>query len=209
MRVPSSHRNLVAQSGSEFRLKMQVLAEPLEHNGSSNKMINGMATEPWESELTHSLQEYFSQLPLAFHRYQNQPFVIAPLSRLTGVLGYLKAEAGFDTLVDMTAVDYRTREPRFDLIYILYSLERNERIRIQTGVADGEEAPSATGVFAGCNWLEREIYDMFGIAFTGHPNLRRILLPEEWTGFPLRKEHIIHQQDHRWIEENLGAQAID
>src|SRR6266849_1457948 len=78
---------------------------------------------------------------------------------------------------------------QFDLVYILYSFARNERMRIKTAVADGAKPATATTVFATANWIEREIFDMFGIQFEGHPDMRRILLPEEWEGFPLRKEY--------------------
>jgi NADH-quinone oxidoreductase subunit C len=109
--------------------------------------------------------------------------------------------------VDLTAVDYPARPERFELIYVLYSFTRNERIRIKTIVADGQRPRSASGVHLGANWLEREVYDMFGIGFEGHPNMQRILLPEEWQGYPLRKDYGIIQMDNRWVQENLGIES--
>jgi NADH:ubiquinone oxidoreductase subunit C len=76
------------------------------------------------------------------------------------------------------------RAERFDVVYILYSFSRNERMRVKTMVADGAKPATATTVHATANWLEREVFDMFGIQFEGHPDMRRILLPEEWDGFP-------------------------
>ena len=107
----------------------------------------------------------------------------------------------YDFLVDLTAVDYRDRNPRFDLIYIFYSFERNERVieRLQVD----EVAPTLTNRFASANWLEREVFDMFGIRFEGHPNLKRILMPEGWVGHPLRKEYPIAQPDEAWIAANM------
>jgi NADH-quinone oxidoreductase subunit C len=77
-------------------------------------------------------------------------------------------------------------------------------MRVKTYIAEGYKPETATGVHLTANWLEREAYDMFGIEFAGHPDLRRILLPEEWEGFPLRKDYSILKQDDRWVQENLG-----
>ena len=108
---------------------------------------------------------------------------------------------GFDFLVDLTAVHYPSRVPEFDLVYLLYSFGRNERVLLKTEV--DQTANSIVDIFAGANWLEREVYDMFGIQFTGHPNLKRILLPEGWKGHPLRKEYPIAQPDQAWVERNM------
>lgn len=116
-------------------------------------------------------------------------------------ISHLKVSLGFDFLVDLTAVHYPSRVPEFDLVYVLYSFGRNERVLFKTEV--DETAASIVDIFAGANWLEREVYDMFGIHFTGHPNLKRILLPEGWEGHPLRKEYPIAQPDQAWVERNM------
>ncbi len=121
------------------------------------------------------------------------------------LIEYLKAGPGFDYLVDITAVDWPKRAERFDLVYILYSFARNERVRIKTQIADGYRPATVVGVHLTANWLEREVFDMFGIEFAGHPDLRRILMPDEWQGHPLRKDYPILQQDQRWVEENLDG----
>jgi NADH-quinone oxidoreductase subunit C len=90
--------------------------------------------------------------------------------------------------VDVTAVDWKKREPRFDVVYHFYSFSKNDRIRVKCGVADGEEVPSIAEVFLSANWSERETWDMFGIRFSGHPDLRRILTWEGFNGHPLRKD---------------------
>ena len=100
-------------------------------------------------------------------------------------------DGGFEMFVDLTAVDYyRQRSgPRFDVVIVLLSLRHNLRLRILVGV-DGEvpAAPSITGVYTGANFYEREVFDLFGIDFTGHPDLTRIMLPDDWEGHPLRKD---------------------
>ncbi|MBI3405020.1 MAG: NADH-quinone oxidoreductase subunit C [Acidobacteria bacterium] len=113
----------------------------------------------------------------------------------------------FDFLADLTAVDWPRREKRFDLILNLYSFSRNERLRLKVHVGDGESVSSVTTVWAVANWLERECFDMFGIRFEGHPNLMRILLPDEWQGHPLRKDYDILTQDTAWVRENLGIES--
>ena len=102
---------------------------------------------------------------------------------------------------------YPARAEQFDLVYILYSFARNERIRIKALIEDGYRPATATGVHLSANWLEREVFDMFGIEFANHPDMRRILLPEEWEGYPLRKEYSILKQDDRWVKENLGIES--
>ena len=118
-----------------------------------------------------------------------------------------KLEADFDYLVDITAVDYPKRAERFDLLYVLYSFPRNERIRVKTMIAEGHCPETAVGVHLAANWLEREVFDMFGIQFEGHPDMRRILLPEEWEGYPLRKDYGILRQDDNWVRANLGIES--
>ena len=166
-----------------------------------------MAAVPWESELTKQLKEQFAGEITEFSTYLGQNFLVCTLAATIPILEFLKLEADFDYLVDLTAVDYPKRAERFELFYILYSFARNERIRIKTSVADGAKAATATGVYAAANWLEREVFDMFGIHFSGHPDMRRILLPEEWEGFPLRKEYGLIQQDERWVKENLHIES--
>jgi NADH-quinone oxidoreductase subunit C len=166
-----------------------------------------MAATPWESDLTKQLKEQFGDRISEFSTYLGQNFLICKPDASIPILEFLKLEADFDYLVDITAVDYPKRPERFDLFYILYSFARNERIRIKTAIADGAKPATATTVHATANWLEREVFDMFGIQFEGHPDMRRILLPEEWEGFPLRKEYGLIQQDDRWVKENLNIES--
>jgi len=104
-------------------------------------------------------------------------------------------------------VHYPKREKQFDVVWVLYSFARNERIRVKAQIADGETLPSSVPIWPTANWLEREVFDMFGIRFDGHPDLKRILLPEGWKGFPLRKDYGILQQDQEWVQINLGIES--
>ena len=166
-----------------------------------------MAATPWDSELARDLRDRFPDQIGETSTYLGQDFLIAKPDAIISILEYLKLEADFDYLVDITAVDWPKKPERFELVYILYSFAHNRRVRVKTSIADGYRPASAVGVHLTANWLEREVYDMFGIEFAGHPDLRRILLPEEWQGFPLRKEYSIVQQDERWVRENLGIES--
>jgi NADH-quinone oxidoreductase subunit C len=99
------------------------------------------------------------------------------------------AECAMDMPVDITAVDYPDRAQRFDLVLSLRSLVKKHRIRVKTRLAEGEKALSVIGVWEGVNWPEREVFDMFGIVFDGHPSLTRILMPDDWDGHPQRKDY--------------------
>lgn len=118
------------------------------------------------------------------------PILYVRKERLVELLSFLKGEPGFDYafLSDITATDEES-EPRFEVVYNLYSVQKHYRIRVKTRVRDGEEVPTAVSVWAGANWAEREIFDMFGVRFKGHPDLRRILMDGRFVGHPLRKDY--------------------
>jgi NADH-quinone oxidoreductase subunit C len=126
---------------------------------------------------------------------------IVPTGDLYAALEYLKRERRFDLLVDITCVDYlhyRGASDRFGLVYLLAGTETNERITVRAFLNEPNlTVPSVVPLWEGANWLEREVYDMFGITFAGHPDLRRILLPEEFTAFPLRKDYPLQGRGER------------
>jgi NADH-quinone oxidoreductase subunit C len=161
---------------------------------------------PWDSPMIAKLKRtYGSGIdPLT---YLGQNYMVADSSLIPELLQVLRSEEQFDYCVDITAAHYPKREKQFDVIWILYSFARNERIRVKTQIADGAALPSSVPIWPGANWLEREVYDMFGIRFDGHPDLKRILLPEEWKGHPLRKDYGILQQDNEWVQINLGIES--
>ena len=162
-----------------------------------------MAATPWDNELTQRLAARFGASITGFATYLGQNFVTAEPSAVPAIVEHLKSNEQFDYLVDVTAVDWPADAQRFELIYILYSFARNERMRVKTRVAEGEKPHSVVGIHLTANWLEREVFDMFGIEFAGHPDLRRILMPDEWQGYPLRKDYKITQMDNAWVKENL------
>jgi len=139
--------------------------------------------------------------------YLGQKYMVVDRSLIPEILQVLRDQEQFDYCVDITAVHYPSREKPFEVVWILYSFARNERIRVKTLIADGEALPSSVPIWATANWIEREVYDMFGIRFEGHPDLKRILLPEGWKGHPLRKEYGIIQQDKEWVQINLGIES--
>jgi NADH-quinone oxidoreductase subunit C len=139
--------------------------------------------------------------------YLGQNYLEVNRSLIPEILRNLRDDEKFDYCVDITAVHYPKREKQFDVLWILYSFPRNERVRVKTQIADGESLPSAVSIWPTANWLEREVYDMFGIKFDGHPDLKRILLPDGWKGHPLRKDYGILQQDQEWVQINLGIES--
>ncbi|HKF58468.1 MAG TPA: NADH-quinone oxidoreductase subunit C [Blastocatellia bacterium] len=119
-------------------------------------------------------------------------------------------DAAFDMCADLTLVHWPDRKDQeLDLVINLYSVSHNRRLRVKASMADGDSCPSLTGVWAGADWMEREAYDMFGVKFEGHPDLRRILLPEDWPGFPLRKEYPIEYRDNEWTDKHLDYREVD
>lgn len=118
----------------------------------------------------------------------DQDVVRLPPDRLLD-FGKAAREAGFEMLVDVTAVDWLAGSPRFDVVINLLSMQHALRLRVI--VETDEEVPSLVSVWPGANYAEREVYDMFGIVFNGHPDLTRILMPDDWEGFPLRKDFAV------------------
>jgi len=166
----------------------------------------GPVPTPWDSPMVAKFKrEYGSGVdPLT---YLGQDYMVVDRSLIPEILQILRNEEQFDYCVDITAVHYPKREKQFDVIWILYSFARNERVRVKTQIADGETLPSSVPIWATANWLEREVYDMFGIKFDGHPDMKRILLPDGWKGHPLRKDYGILQQDNEWVQINLGIES--
>jgi len=121
-----------------------------------------------------------------------------PADRLVEVCTFLRddPELAFTMLVSVSGVDYLPRDPRFEVVYHLLSIPKNARFVLKVEVREEDpKVPTVTGVWPTANWLERETYDFYGIAFTGHPDLQRILLPEEWVGWPLRKDSPLGYQE--------------
>ncbi len=113
------------------------------------------------------------------------------------------SESPFDYMIDVSALDYLGDQERFLMVYQLYSYATGRLLRVKSRFGEGDPVPSMTSIWKTADWLEREVYDMFGILFSGHPDMKRILLPEDWHGFPLRKDYDIKLQDQSWIRNHL------
>lgn len=167
----------------------------------------GPKPQPWDSAMVGSLKSQYGSGIKEASTYVGQNYIVADSSLVYEILLRMRDDELFDYLVDVTAVHYPKREAQFDVVYILYSFKKNERVRVKTQIKDGEKLRSVFGIWPTANWLEREVYDMFGIGFEGHPDLKRILLPDGWKGHPLRKDYPILQQDKEWVQSNLGIES--
>ncbi len=154
---------------------------------------------PAASPALDALKARFGELPTS--EFRGDTRVVVGKERLAEVMEFLKDSANFDLLVDVTCVDYlnyRGATDRFGLAYLLANTITNERITIRCYVNEPDlSVPSIVPLWNGANWLEREVYDMFGILFDGHPELRRILMPEEFTAYPLRKDYPLQGRGER------------
>jgi len=119
------------------------------------------------------------------------PWITVKPRSIVSVLKILRDDRALDykLLTDLTCLDRPEREKRFGVVYILYSVTHNKRLFLRVWVGEGEAVPTVSAVFPSANWAEREVYDLFGVIFEGHPDLRRIELPDEWEGHPLRKDY--------------------
>jgi NADH-quinone oxidoreductase subunit C len=140
-----------------------------------------------------AVQSRFSQAVVEVVEHRDEQTIVLNTESLVDVCNYLKKQLQYNMLETITAVDWPERVPRFDVIYQLLSLPNQCFIRLKLRVGQRREehpaVPSITAIWPGANWYEREIYDLFGITFTGHPDLRRILMPMDWTTHPLRKDY--------------------
>jgi len=140
------------------------------------------------TELAERLLERFADAPVA----RGEVTVVVARDDLHRALGYLRDQddLAFDVLADLTATDWPDREPRFWIAYELYSMRHRHRLRVKLGVtSDQTSVPTVVPLFPTADWFEREVYDFFGIEFEGHPDLRRIIMPDDWDGHPLRRDY--------------------
>lgn len=160
--------------------------------------------------LHSQIQEVFKDKVVRIHADHGDETVIVRRDALIEILTYLKQNPVFDfnMLIDLTAVDGLEMKwkPRFETVYHLYSLSKNHRLRIKVQVDEKEAVlPSAVNLWPAANWFEREVWDMFGIRFEGHPNLKRILLYEEFQGHPLRKDYPVNKRQPLVPPRNSGV----
>jgi NADH-quinone oxidoreductase subunit C len=160
-----------------------------------------------DNDLVKRYKEKFGSAILEAWIDRKQSILVVSREMLGDIALYSRDDEKFDWLSDLTAVDWPKRDKRFDIVLNMYSMEKNERLRLKAHASADERVPSVQGIWSTANWMEREAYDMFGVIFEGHPDLKRILLPDEWQGFPLRKDYDILTQDTAWVRENLGIES--
>jgi NADH-quinone oxidoreductase subunit C len=154
------------------------------------------------SAILARLQERFGAAVLATHDHRGDHTAVVERGVVLDVLRFCRDEPALrlDMLMDLTAVDYlnypgREAGPRFEIVYILYSVSENHRVRVKVGVEEDDPVvPTAVPLWGIANWYEREVWDMFGIRFDGHPDLRRLLMYEEFVGHPLRKDYPMNRR---------------
>lgn len=155
--------------------------------------------------LVRFLRANFNGAIVEAHEFLNQLSVRIAPAQIVAVCEFLKRDPStkYDYLCDLTCVHFPDREEApFEVVYNLYSISRNERVRLKAAVsADGIE--SVTGVWPAANWMEREVFDLFGVVFKNHPDLRRILLPPDWEGHPFRKEYPLEFVENEWTARHL------
>jgi NADH-quinone oxidoreductase subunit C len=160
-----------------------------------------------QNELTQSYITALGDAVAEVVVFRDEVTLIVPKARVVEVLTHLRDEQKFEMLTDETCVDYYPREPRFGMIYHLTSLSRSMKVRVKAMLSEYDATvPSAMGVYRNANWLEREIYDLMGIVFEGHPDLRRIMLPPDWQGHPLRKEVPVNVEENAF---SFNRERID
>ena len=152
-----------------------------------------MSNVPDSTAVIDALQQEIPRATLeASATVDLQPTIFTSREHLPEVARALRdrPDLQFSLLADLIGIDFHPREPRFELVYLLVSLEQRRRLRLKVRLR-GDEAHvgTVTGVWPAANWLEREVWDLFGIVFDGHPDPRRLLMPEDWDGFPLRKDY--------------------
>jgi NADH-quinone oxidoreductase subunit C len=199
-----------SQASKEISAESKSKAEvprPRRVPGSAPPREPPPAPAPLENEFTFKMRSRFGDAILETTIDRKQAISVVEPAAVREIAEWFRDGERFELLTDLTAVDWPRREKRFDVVWNLYSLSRNERFRLKAHVKEGEHIPSVVPVWAAAEWLERECFDLFGIVFAGHPDLRRILLPDEWHGHPLRKDYDILKQDTEWVRENLGIES--
>lgn len=156
-----------------------------------------------EDPLVEALVERFgTAIESGTLEHEQTILYITPAS-IVAVCTFLRDEHGFNRASSITALDWYPQEPRFEVVYLLHSIKHNTRLRLKCRLSgENPTVDSLTGVWPGANWYEREVLDLFGITFTNHPNPRRIMMPDDWEGHPLRKDFPIHGHKYDYGETN-------
>ena len=156
--------------------------------------------------LVKKLKAQFDGTVLDAVEFLGQVSIRIDAARIVEVCDFLKRDQDtpFNYLSDLTCVHYpMNREAPLEIVYNLLSIKRNERVRLNVGTTEKGSVESVTSVWPSANWMEREVYDLFGVTFSNHPDLRRILLPPDWVGHPLRKDYALEFIENEWTEKHL------
>jgi len=146
--------------------------------------------EDFGSPALRRLLEAHPAAVLATHAQHGDATALVDAAQVVELMRWLRDALGFEMLIDLTAVDHLGRAPRFEVVYHLYSIAHNQRLRVKAGVPESPcQIDSVAELWSSANWMEREVFDLYGIRFRNHPDLRRILLYEEFEGHPLRKDY--------------------
>ena len=170
--------------------------------------------ESWKTQVAAVKEKFgdaIEEVRMPIEYPTDVPIIYVKKEKAIELLAFMKAEPGFEYnfLADYTASDEGEENFRFELIYNLFSTTRHWRIRVKMRLREDEESPSLIPVWLGANWAEREIWDMFGVKFTGHPDLRRILLDERWKGHPLRKDYPLRGYQVFTTPEVIDPKLLD
>ncbi len=169
-------------------------------------------TSEFRLSLVGALEKRFGEAILRTYQFRGDQWVVISTTALPDILTYLRDTHEFQMnfLSDIAGVDMLGRSnPRFEIIYNLYSMVNFQRVFVKVAVDEGQAVPTATAIFPGANFPEREIYDMFGVEFTGHPDLARILMPDDWVGYPLRKDFPLGGEEVEFARDTHGPSIAE
>src|ERR1043165_6230765 len=203
-----------ASMGEQAKARVAAVKESLEQPAGApkppvkKKQEGPKPTDAGNHPLVKKLKSKFGDAIGDASEFIGQLSVYIAGEQIVSVCDYLKSdrESSFNYLSDLTCVHYpERREAPFEIVYNLFSIDENERVRLKVKTSSAVE--SVTAVWPAANWLEREVYDLFGVTFTNHPDLRRLLLPPDWEGYPLRKDYPLEFIENAWTENHLPVMS--
>ncbi len=181
----------------------EVVEDSEETNGApdSDEAAEAVKTPPGE-DLKEVVESAFPGAVLeqsAYEDDEDETTFVVGLDSIVAMCTHLRdhGDTLFKLLTDLTAAHYPEAEYPFEMLYQLYSIEHNRRLRLKVRIKEGQAMPTVSGVWSSADWMEREVYDLFGIEFEGHPDLRRILLPDNWGSHPMRKDYPLEGRGER------------
>ena len=164
-----------------------------------------MADMAENNRAVQKLRERFAGDILDVKEFRGEVTITVKKENIVEICKFLKSSAAYNLLTDVTAVDYLGQDPRFLVVYNMYSIPNKDRLRVKAQVTEGDATiDTVSAVWSTADWLEREVFDLFGITFNGHPDLRRILMTEDWVGHPLRKDYPLQGPDREPYKGRLS-----